>query len=84
MLGAIAGLLVVLTKPALAIVILLALVPLSLVPVGLAGAAGAIAGRRLVTRFVGGGDQPERSVTATTSPEPELPACPGRASARSS
>jgi hypothetical protein len=36
------------TAPVLGIVVLFALVPLKLVPVGLAGAAGALVGRRVV------------------------------------
>jgi H+/Cl- antiporter ClcA len=51
MIGAIIGLLVEMTAPLLGIVVLLALVPLKLVPVGLAGAAGALIGRRVVDRI---------------------------------
>jgi H+/Cl- antiporter ClcA len=51
MIGAIIGLLVEMTAPILGIVVLLALVPLKLVPLGLAGAGGAILGRRLVDRL---------------------------------
>jgi H+/Cl- antiporter ClcA len=51
MLGAIIGLLCEMTAPILGIVVLLALVPLKLVPLGLAGAIGAVAGRRVVDRL---------------------------------
>jgi H+/Cl- antiporter ClcA len=51
MLGAIIGLLCEMTAPILGIVVLLALVPVKLIPVGLAGAVGAIAGRRVVDRL---------------------------------
>lgn len=50
MIGAIVGLLVEMTAPLLGIVVLFALVPLKLVPLGLAGAAGALVGRRVVHR----------------------------------
>jgi H+/Cl- antiporter ClcA len=50
LLGSVAGLLVETTAPALGVVLLLALLPAKLIPVGLAGALGAIAGRRLLTR----------------------------------
>jgi H+/Cl- antiporter ClcA len=64
MLGAIIGLLVEMTAPILGIVVLLALVPLKLVPVGLAGGIGAIAGRRAVDRLgsrTRAGGRPNRS-----------------------
>jgi H+/Cl- antiporter ClcA len=51
MIGAIVGLLVEMTAPILGIVVLFALVPLKLVPLGLAGAAGALVGRRVVDRI---------------------------------
>jgi H+/Cl- antiporter ClcA len=51
MVGAIVGLLVEMTAPILGIVVLFALVPLKLVPIGLAGAAGALIGRRIVDRI---------------------------------
>jgi H+/Cl- antiporter ClcA len=51
MVGAIVGLLVEMTAPLLGIVVLFALVPLKLVPLGLAGAAGALLGRRVVDRI---------------------------------
>jgi H+/Cl- antiporter ClcA len=52
MIGAIVGLLVEMTAPILGIVVLFALVPLKLVPLGLAGAAGALLGRRVVDGLV--------------------------------
>lgn len=54
MIGAIVGLLVEMTAPILGIVVLFALVPLKLVPVGLAGAVGALAGRWVVDRIAAG------------------------------
>lgn len=50
MLGAVVGLLVEMTAPALGIVVLFALLPLELVPLGLVAALGAIAGRALAGR----------------------------------
>jgi H+/Cl- antiporter ClcA len=50
LLGCIAGLLVEMTAPMLGVVMLLALVPVELLPLALAGAAGAIAVRTLLTR----------------------------------
>ncbi|HEX5924423.1 MAG TPA: chloride channel protein [Baekduia sp.] len=50
LLGAIAGLLVEMTAPMLGVVMLLALVPVELLPLALAGAAGAIVARMLLTR----------------------------------
>lgn len=50
MLGAVVGLLVEMTAPALGIVVLFALLPLELVPLGLVAALGAITGRALVDR----------------------------------
>ena len=50
LLGSIAGLLVEMTAPALGAVMLLALLPLKLLPLGLAGAAAAVFTRRFVTR----------------------------------
>jgi H+/Cl- antiporter ClcA len=51
LLGSIAGLLVEMTAPFLGVVMLLALLPGKLLPLGLAGAAGAVAGRRVVDRL---------------------------------
>jgi len=51
MVGAIIGLLAEMTAPVLGIVVLFALVPVKLIPLGLAGAAGAILGRRVVDRL---------------------------------
>jgi H+/Cl- antiporter ClcA len=51
LLGSVAGLLVEMTAPMLGIVMLLALLPSELLPLGIAGAAGAIAGRLAVTRL---------------------------------
>jgi len=51
MVGAIIGLLAEMTAPVLGIVVLFALVPVKLIPLGLAGAAGAILGRRVVDRM---------------------------------
>jgi H+/Cl- antiporter ClcA len=50
LLGCIAGLLVEMTAPMLGVVMLLALVPVELLPLALAGAAGAIAARTLLAR----------------------------------
>jgi H+/Cl- antiporter ClcA len=50
LLGCIAGLLVEMTAPVLGVVMLLALVPAELLPLALAGAAGAIAARMLLAR----------------------------------
>jgi H+/Cl- antiporter ClcA len=50
LLGCIAGLLVEMTAPMLGVVMLLALVPHELLPLALAGAAGAIVARMLLTR----------------------------------
>lgn len=50
LLGCIAGLLVEMTAPVLGVVMLLALVPAALLPLALAGAAGAIAARMLLAR----------------------------------
>ena len=54
MLGAIVGLLVEMTAPVLGIVVLFALVPLKLVPLGLVAAAGAMGGRALLDRLGAG------------------------------
>jgi H+/Cl- antiporter ClcA len=51
LLGSVAGLLVEMTAPMLGVVMLLALLPTKILPLGLAGAAGAIAGRFAVTRL---------------------------------
>jgi H+/Cl- antiporter ClcA len=51
LLGSVAGLLVEMTAPMLGVVMLLALLPAKLLPLGIAGAAGAIAGRLAVTRL---------------------------------
>jgi H+/Cl- antiporter ClcA len=51
LLGSVAGLLVEMTAPVLGVVMLLALLPAKLLPLGLAGAAGAVAGRYAVTRL---------------------------------
>jgi H+/Cl- antiporter ClcA len=51
LLGSVAGLLVEMTAPMLGAVMLLALLPAKLLPLGIAGAAGAIAGRLAVTRL---------------------------------
>ena len=51
LLGSVAGLLVEMTSPALGVVMLLALLPAKLLPLGLAGAAGAMAGRYAVARL---------------------------------
>jgi H+/Cl- antiporter ClcA len=53
LLGSVAGLLVEMTAPMLGVVMLLALLPAKLLPLGIAGAAGAIAGRVAVTRLQG-------------------------------
>ena len=50
LLGAVAGLLVEMTAPVLGAILLLALLPSALLPLGLAGALGAIAGRALLSR----------------------------------
>jgi chloride channel protein, CIC family len=49
LIGAIAGLLVEMTAPALGVILLLALLPAKLLPLGLVGALGAVAGRRLLS-----------------------------------
>jgi H+/Cl- antiporter ClcA len=51
LLGSVAGLLVEMTAPLLGVVMLLALLPAKLLPLGLAGAAGAIAGRAALARL---------------------------------
>jgi hypothetical protein len=51
LLGSVAGLLVEMTAPMLGVVMLLALLPAKLLPLGIAGAAGAIVGRFAVTRL---------------------------------
>jgi H+/Cl- antiporter ClcA len=51
LLGSVAGLLVEMTAPMLGVVMLLALLPAKLLPLGIAGAVGAIAGRLAVTRL---------------------------------
>jgi uncharacterized membrane protein HdeD (DUF308 family) len=51
LLGSIAGLLVEMTAPLLGVVMLLALLPAKLLPLGIASAIGAIAGRAAVTRL---------------------------------
>jgi H+/Cl- antiporter ClcA len=51
LLGSVAGLFVEMTSPMLGVVMLLALLPAKLLPLGTAGAAGAIAGRLAVTRL---------------------------------
>jgi H+/Cl- antiporter ClcA len=51
LLGSVAGLFVEMTSPMLGVVMLLALLPAKLLPLGVAGAAGAIAGRLAVTRL---------------------------------
>lgn len=50
LIGAIAGLLVEMTAPALGVVMLLALLPVELLPLGFAGAVGAVAGRAALDR----------------------------------
>jgi len=50
LLGSLAGLFVEMTSPALGVVVLLALLPAKLLPLGLVGAAGALGGRAAVTR----------------------------------
>lgn len=57
LIGSIAGLLVEMTAPALGVVMLLALLPLEMLPLGLAGAAGAVGGRALLTRWQGDEDE---------------------------
>jgi H+/Cl- antiporter ClcA len=64
MIGAIVGLLVEMTAPILGIVVLFALVPLKLVPLGLAGAAGALVGRRVVDRIASRIRPPRRPTEA--------------------
>ena len=64
MIGAIVGLLVEMTAPILGIVVLFALVPLKLIPLGLAGAVGALLGRRVVDRVasrMGADGRPNRA-----------------------
>jgi H+/Cl- antiporter ClcA len=56
LLGSVAGLLVEMTAPVLGAILLLALLPGPLLPLGLAGAAGAIAGRALLGRVAQGAD----------------------------
>ena len=56
LLGSVAGLLVEMTAPALGAILLLALLPGALLPLGFAGAAGAIAGRALLGRIAQGAD----------------------------
>ncbi len=51
MLGAVIGLLVEMTAPLLGVVVLFALVPLKMVPLGLVGAIGAILGRKAAERL---------------------------------
>jgi H+/Cl- antiporter ClcA len=51
LLGSVAGLLVEMTAPMLGVVMLLALLPAKLLPLGIAGAAGAITGRFAITRL---------------------------------
>ena len=51
LLASVAGLFVEMTSPMLGVVMLLALLPAKLLPLGTAGAAGAIAGRLAVTRL---------------------------------
>jgi H+/Cl- antiporter ClcA len=51
LLGSVAGLLVEMTAPMLGVVMLLALLPAKLLPLGIAGAVGAIAGRFAVERL---------------------------------
>ena len=46
MIGALAGILAEMTSPIVAVIIVLSLMPLKLLPIGLAGALGAVAGRR--------------------------------------
>lgn len=50
MLGCVAGLLVAMSNPAIGAVMLLALLPAKLLPLGLAGAAGAVAGKAVFKR----------------------------------
>lgn len=50
--GAIAGILAEMTTPGVAVIMVLALMPLKLLPIGIIGAVGAVAGRRVIERFV--------------------------------
>ena len=52
MIGAIAGILAEMTTPGVAVIMVLALMPVKLLPIGLIGAIGAVGGRRVIERFV--------------------------------
>ena len=52
MIGAIAGILAEMTTPGVAVIMVLALMPAKLLPIGLIGAIGAVGGRRVIERFV--------------------------------
>lgn len=52
MVGAIAGILAEMTTPGVAVLMLLSLLPANLLPIGIAGAIGAVAGRRVLERFL--------------------------------
>jgi H+/Cl- antiporter ClcA len=52
MVGAIAGILAEMTTPGIAIIMVLAMMPVKLLPIGLVGALGAVGGRRVIERFV--------------------------------
>jgi H+/Cl- antiporter ClcA len=81
-LGCVAGLLVGMTSPAFGVVILFSLLPAKLILLGLAGAAGAVLGRAIVTRIrsngLGDDSQPPAAPTAPTAPTaPSVPAAEG-------
>jgi H+/Cl- antiporter ClcA len=69
LIAVVAGLLVAMTSPVAGIVMLLALLPLEQLPLGLAGAAGAIAGYAVVSRRRA--SAAPSSTAGTDSPRPE-------------
>jgi H+/Cl- antiporter ClcA len=75
LIGSIAGLLVEMTAPALGVVMLLALLPIEMLPLGLAGAAGAVGGRALLTRWQG--ERPPADAEARPDASRAAVAAPG-------